>query len=124
MRCFNEYLIYFYKVNISLEKLQNLKKILFKNIFYFFDTNSLQLYLSGGFYHRTSYEVTNFKSTTSLFYEAPNPCLRIGDYCAFVLLFSPLNCWSVWSCDGVCTLFTIHWLMQFGNMCGILLYLV
>ncbi len=35
MRCFNEYLIYFYKVNISLEKLQNLKKILFKNIFYF-----------------------------------------------------------------------------------------
>ena len=57
-------------------------------------------------------------------YEAPTPCLYIGDYCAFVVLFSPLNFWSFWLFDGVCTLFAIRWLMQFGNVCGILLYLV
>ena len=112
------------KVNISLGKTTKSQENTLQEYLLTFDANGLQLYLSGGFYHRTFYEVTNFKSTTSLFYEAPNPCLRIGDYCAFVVLFSPLNCWSFWSCDGVCTLFAIRWLMQFGNVCGILLYLV
>ena len=92
------------KVNISLGKTIKSQENTLQEYLLTIDANGLQLYLSGGFYHRTSYEVTNFKSTTSLFYEVPTPCLRIGDYCAFIVLFSPLNCWLFWSCDGVHTI--------------------